>query len=451
MLTLFSSYNFGVITGLLLMPSFQSDMSTDNDSTSSALISALMAGAVIGAIFSGPLADTIGRKALMALGITIFIFGNVLQVGADDIDMMYGGRGVTGHNIHGDQSELAPKHMRGRLISIQQFAIALGICLSYWLDYLFVNVNGSTGWRLALGLQLIPAVICLMGLILFIPQSPRHSIDKQRPEEALKTLSKIRGDGTINHNDVLMEYSEMKQNITFEHKLFHDHKYRRLFYPGPENNRRRLLLGMSVQIFQQLTGVNALLVFAPQIFRATGLPGRDAALFANGISGSINLLATIPAMIFGSLGWIYPAELYSQGVRAKALGISTASNWLFTFAVLQVTPIMLQNIHWKTYLLFSIMCLIIAVVVHSYFPETNGKSLEEVDLIFSCGFNYYDVDVHHPQTAAAALAQMEKVQKKNKDIYQFPFTPEQTILSQHPRSHVPTNHIASQSSCIQSV
>jgi hypothetical protein len=74
---------------------------------------------------------------------------------------------------------------------------------------------------------------------------------------------------------------------------------------------------------------------------------------------------------WGTLGWIYPTELYSQGVRAKALGISTASNWLFTLAVLQLSPIMLEYIHWVTYLLFSIFCLIIALVVHNYFPETN--------------------------------------------------------------------------------
>ena len=74
---------------------------------------------------------------------------------------------------------------------------------------------------------------------------------------------------------------------------------------------------------------------------------------------------------WGSLGWIYPAELYSQGVRAKALGISTASNWLFTYAVLQLTPIMLQKIYWRTYVIFSVMCLVIAVIVHFYFPETN--------------------------------------------------------------------------------
>ncbi|KAI8098349.1 general substrate transporter [Gilbertella persicaria] len=414
--------------------------------------------------------------------------------------------------------------MRGRLMSIQQFAITLGTAVSYWLSYAFVDASESTGWRLTLGLQLVPAFICLIGLLLFIPQSPRHSIDKNYPAEALETLSKIRGDGTKTHTAVLMEFTEMKQNISFEHKLFKDHKYKRIFSNGPEHNLKRLLLGMAVQIFQQFTGVNALLVYAPQIFEATGIRGRDASLVANGLSGSINLLATIPAMIFidrwgrrptmiigailcsvcigvmailagvhnyafastseflttaetatantgksgnplillfdtsgstiaflivmyfcvafysctwGTLGWIYPTELYSQGVRAKALGISTASNWLFTYAVLQLTPIMLQNIYWRTYVLFSVACLMIAVIVHYEFPETNGKSLEEVDLIFSGKFGSFDTDVHHPQTAAAALAQMEKVQQKNRDLYRFPFTPERTAFTNHHTARIP--------------
>lgn len=94
---------------------------------------------------------------------------------------------------------------------------------------------------------------------MIIPESPRHSIDKKHTTEALITLSKIRGDGTTTHNDVLMEFVEMRQNITFEHKIFKNDKYKRLFLSGPEDNRRRLLFGMAVQIFQQLTGVNAIL------------------------------------------------------------------------------------------------------------------------------------------------------------------------------------------------
>jgi MFS family permease len=109
----------------------------------------------------------------------------------------------------------------------------------------------------------------------------------------------------------------------------------------------------------------------------TGKSGNPLFLFFDADRSTIAFLivmyicVAVYSCTWGTLGWIYPAELYSQGVRAKALGISTASNWLFTYAVLQLTPIMLKKIQWRTYLLFSIMCLIIAAVVHWYFPETN--------------------------------------------------------------------------------
>ncbi|KAF7728857.1 hypothetical protein EC973_005483 [Apophysomyces ossiformis] len=125
------------------------------------------------------------------------------------------------------------------------------------------------------------------------------------------------------------------------------------------------------------------------------------------------------AVSWGPAGWIYPTELYSQGVRAKALGITTAANWLFNFVILQVSPVMLNRIQWKMYVVFSVFCAFVALAVYGFFPETMGKSLEEVDLIFSCNVNYYDVNVHHPQTAAAALAQMERSQLQNEHHFTF--------------------------------
>ncbi|KAI9246766.1 hypothetical protein BY458DRAFT_465713 [Sporodiniella umbellata] len=527
------------MTGVILMPSFQHDIPGVDETTNGIMISSLMAGAFFGSLFSGPLADTIGRKALMALGTIIFIFGNVLQVGADDLKTIYGGRAITGVSmgmislvVPLYQSEIAPKVMRGRLMSVQQFAMTFGMALSYWIVYGFVDMPDTlaSGWRLAISLQLIPALICLVGVLLCIPESPRYSVYNKHTHEALITLSKIRGDGSTTHNDVLMEFIEIKQNITFEHNIFPNDKYKRLFLRSPENNRRRLLIGMAVQIFQQLIGVSAILLFAPQIFQAAGLKGRDTALFANGLSGSINLLATIPAIFFidkwgrrptmilgavfcgvctgimailsglhgygyglsitggtgnnpsmsatpdtiqknplvtlfdsgaptigflvvmytyvaiysltwGTLGWVYPAELYTQGVRAKALGISTAANWLFTYAVFQLTPIMLERVEWRTYILFCVLCIVIAITVHLCFPETNGKSLEEIDLIFGCRFNYYDVNVHHPQTAAEALSQMEKIQQTDKNVYRFPFTPDRAFIKRpHKRASLLPTH-----------
>lgn len=143
------------------------------------------------------------------------------------------------------------------------------------------------------------------------------------------------------------------------------------------------------------------------------------------------------AYSWGPVGWIYPAELYPQrkskessgkkkgvvymakinlstGLRAKALGITTAANWLFNFAISQLAPAMLSGIHWGTYLVFAIFCAIMAFIVWLEFPETKGKSLEEIDLIFSGQLKDDDLGVHHPATAAAALAQLERIKFSEK-------------------------------------
>ncbi|KAG0176174.1 hypothetical protein DFQ28_008153 [Apophysomyces sp. BC1034] len=162
---------------------------------------------------------------------------------------------------------------------------------------------------------------------------------------------------------------------------------------------------------------------ASQSFHAATDVNSKLLISANGPSIAFLVMSYIYvasyAVSWGPAGWIYPTELYSQGVRAKALGITTAANWLFNFVILQIAPIMFSTIQWKTYVVFGVFCACIALAVYGFFPETMGKSLEEVDLIFSCNFNYYDVNVHHPQTAAAALAQMERSQLQNEHHFTF--------------------------------
>ncbi|KAI9319200.1 general substrate transporter, partial [Dichotomocladium elegans] len=395
-----------------------------------------------------------------------------------------------------DQSEIAPKEMRGRIVSIQQFAITLGICAAYWVDYGVLDLKGSSSWRLALGLPLIPAFIYL-AITFGLPRSPRYLVYKHNDQKALESLAVTRGDGSTNHPDVLMEYIEIKQSIRFEEKYGSKH-YCRLFQKGPENNLKRLILGMAAQIFQQLTGASTLFLYAPGLFQASGIKGRHSALLANGISGVINLIFTIPPMIYidhwgrrptliagsifccactvvmtviasvtgladavlttlandeinsveegeplaytspnnasigflvmmylfiacyamtwGPAGWIYPTELYSQDIRAQALGLTTAANWLFNFGVTQLSPLMFLSIHWKTFVIYAVLCAVSSYVVYKYFPETMGKSLEEIDLIFSGNFNFYDLNVHHPQTAAAALSQLDRIRARNPTV-----------------------------------
>ncbi|KAL1929611.1 hypothetical protein VTP01DRAFT_1749, partial [Rhizomucor pusillus] len=495
-------YELGILTGVYSMDSFQTQVDVQNKST--ALTSSLMAGAFVGALASGPLANFIGRRGIVCFGLVLFLLGGILQTGADEIGKIYAGRAVSGlcvgmlsMAVPLYHSEIAPKHLRGRLISIQQFAITLGICVAAWVDYGFSEVASSASWRIPFGLPLTVALVYLIGSLL-IPRSPRFLIDKHMDGEALHVLSLVRGDGTSDHPQVLMEYIEIKQSILFEEKFKPKH-YWTLFRKGPDNNRKRLLLGMGVQIFQQLTMINALLLYAPALYQAAGIRGRQSVLLANGINSIVNLVFTIPPIIFidrwgrrpimiigsiiccisviimtiisaitgladtisiihnveksqsaaaqgaatgadskdaivflvmmyvfiasfactwGPIGWIYPTELYSQDVRAQALGITTAANWLFNFGVTQLTPIMFNNIQWKAFVVYDCFLFVMPFIVYRYFPETMGKSLEEVDLIFTCNFNYYDVNVHHPQTAAAALVQMGR-RRRQTDL---PFT-----------------------------
>ncbi|KAI9018127.1 hypothetical protein CLU79DRAFT_761851 [Phycomyces nitens] len=522
-------YNFGVLTGVLAMPQFLEDMEfstmgqAEQQRQGSLLISTMMAAAFLGSLAAGPLADLIGRKGLTLLGTTIFVFGDVLQVGADSIAMVYGGRVMTGTSVGMisvvvplckykqehlskyntltfavDQSEIAPKEMRGRLVSTIQLSSGLGMGIAYWIDYAGLKVDGSMAWRLPFGLQLIPAIIFFVGM-LATPESPRYLVQKQQDRRAIEVLATIRGDGTRDHPDVLMEFTEIKQSITYERQhTSGDYWY--LFKRGNDNNQRRLLLGMAVQIFQQLTGVNAILLYAPMLFETTGASGGNATLFANGISGIINCVSAIPPLVimdrwgrrptlvtgsiicsmclivmsiisgihgsvepndsakptgsladessltllaldgtgytiafmvtmyvyifsygcsWGPAGWAYPTELYSQGVRAKALGITSAASWIATFAVIQLSPFILNQVQWKFYTIYAVICAVLALVIYKYLPETMGKSLEEVDLIFTCDFNTYDHAVHHPQTAAEALERLEHMHNKQSHLFNF--------------------------------
>jgi hypothetical protein len=123
---------------------------------------------------------------------------------------------------------------------------------------------------------------------------------------------------------------------------------------------------------------------------------------------------TFFALSWGPIGWIYPAEIYPQMIRANAMGVTTSCSYLFNLFVSLVSPIMFRDIRWGTYLFFALMCVIMAIVVHRCFPETRGRSLEEIQLIFSGALIDQRPDAHHPATAAEALLHLEQIQHKDK-------------------------------------
>ncbi|KAI8099293.1 uncharacterized protein BX664DRAFT_368192 [Halteromyces radiatus] len=501
-------YNFNVVAIVVGMPLFQEDI---GEVSQIRIYSGAMAlGAAAGAVVGGILADRMGRKQSMIVSGIVFLVGSFFQTGGNNQALILVGRVITGLSVGVFTmlvplyiSEIAPKNLRGRLITIHQFAITVGILCASWICYGTIKIPNDTSWRLPIGIQMIPCLVMVI-LVCFIPESPRYLMYRHHDVAALNVLAKIHGDGSASHPEVYMEYISIKQTIAYERTFTDFRRYSRLLSKAPENNGRRLLLGILTQSFQQLTGINPILVFATHILQSIGLSGAYSSLFANAIGATVNTIFTIPAIFFidrigrrramligsgtlcicliimsvlsiitstisrsdfydstsegplfdnsaipvmqqarnqaiafiaieyffvivfavtwGPLGWIYISELYGQGVRAKALSISTSFGWLLNFAVFEFSTPMFVNIKGHSYIVFACCCAAITLVVYFYFPETKGKSLEEIDLIFGSDIGYYDVNSHHPQTAAATLLHMEKIQKKNANMYPFPLS-----------------------------
>ncbi|CAF1650685.1 unnamed protein product, partial [Didymodactylos carnosus] len=212
------------------------------------------------------------------------------------------------------QSELASKEVRGRLISLQQFAITIGIAVSFWINFGTSKMQGSISWRLPLFLQLVPGIILGVG-ILFFPFSPRWLVSQNRDDEAIIVLARIRSDGDTNNPQVQEEYGEIKAEIETE-KEVSVNSYAKLLQPPI---RRRLVLGVLIQIFQQLTGINAVMYYAPKIFKQAGLSDNSVSLLATGITGVVNVCATIPAILWIDTWGRRPTMIYGAAVMALSM------------------------------------------------------------------------------------------------------------------------------------
>ncbi|KAJ2957366.1 hypothetical protein NQZ79_g6916 [Umbelopsis isabellina] len=307
-------YDQGVISGVLhFMSTFPL-----NPTEKGFVVAILELGCWAGAWIAGYFADKIGRKFTIVLGTVVFLLGASLQAGAQNIGFLFGGRFVCGLSIGIlsmvvplYQSEISPPEIRGSLVALQQFAITVGILISFWIDYGTSTIDSDVQWRLPLALQLIIGIILGVG-ILFFPFSPRWLMAQHRETEALKVLTRLRH-LPPDHPLVQEEWREIKAIVEFDRQVERDRYpqyanggsrarfmiglggYRDLFRKGIF---KRLWLGCALQFFQQFTGINAIIYYAPTIFQSIGLSGTSVPLLATGIVGVVNVLCTIPAVLF---------------------------------------------------------------------------------------------------------------------------------------------------------
>lgn len=292
------------------------------------LTAILELGAWIGTLLSGFLAESISRKYGILVATTVFVIGVIIQATAQTSTYhgILGGRFITGMGVGSlamivpiYNSEVAPPEVRGALVALQQLAITFGIMISFWIDYGTNYIGGTTlgeqkdaAWLVPVCLQLFPALVLFVGMI-FMPFSPRWLIHHDREGEARKNLADLRG-LPEDHELVELEFLEIKAQSLFEKRSVAE-MFPHLREPTNWNifklqfvaigalfktmpMFRRVIVASVTMFFQQWTGINAILYYAPQIFQGLGLSGTETSLLATGVVGIAMFIATIPAVLY---------------------------------------------------------------------------------------------------------------------------------------------------------
>ncbi|KAK9480889.1 general substrate transporter [Lipomyces japonicus] len=344
-------------------------------------------------------------------------------------------------------SEVAPRNLRGRLGTAYGFSIFFGIMVSYWVDYgceQGLSEAGHLQWRVPMGLQLVPGALLFVGAI-FIRESPRWLIKVGRRDKGLDNLCYIRM-AHAEDAELQQEFQDICFNTDEEAKLSHGVTIKEILAP---QYRMRVLIGFTVMVAQQFSGTNALTYYAPLLFNTLGLTGTSSSLFATGVYGIVKtvfsmlfllflaeragrrlplfigalamsatmlvvgftLVAKPPAagadspssssvamivmiylfcvsysMSWGPIPFTYVSEIYPNRIREYCVAMGLATQWAFNYCISRIVPLAIQNIGWRTFLMFGIFNLVIAVFVFLVLRETSGVALEHMDQVFSTGF-----------------------------------------------------------------
>jgi len=427
-------YDTGVIAGAIgflevhfnLDPSFQKGWVA-----ASALI-----GCTIGVSFAGLLSDWLGRKKTLIVAAILFFISAVGTALPRNITMfvifrIIGGVGVGAASITSPMyiAEISPARIRGRMVSVNQFAIVTGFLVVYLVNY-FIALQGTEswnlqyGWRWMFGSEALPALLLLV-LLFFVPESPRWLAKYGRRQKALAVLSRVGGRA---HGQ--RELESIEDAIAHESSSLGQ-----LFRPGM---RILLVIGIVLAVLQQVTGINVFLYFGAEIFKKMG-SGTHAALLKEVIVGVVNLTFTViaiwtvdrlgrrPLMLIGSAGmgiclaamglagylqrttgiwllvfilgyiacfalsvgpvtWVILSEIFPTRIRGRAMGVATVFLWLAnyvvtqTFTIMDENPWLLEKFHRAfPFWLYGIFCIALLAFVWRFVPETKGKTLEEIE------------------------------------------------------------------------
>ena len=322
-------YDSGIISSTIAQPYFIDYMGTPTESEKGGIVSAFTGGAILGALSISYLADHLGRKKTVFVGAVISTIGCALQGGAVNIPMIIAGRLIAGVAV-GLLSALVPMYCseiatsedRGKLSGLLQFMLSWGFFAAQWIGYGCFRVDSPFQWRFPLSFQVVPGLI-MAGGVWFMSESPRWLVEKGRYEEAQLTLSNLHGNG---HNQEFLdlEFREIRDTIIAE-KTVAVRSWGEML--SRASWRKRLALGMGIQAFGQLSGINVINYYGPQIYKLLGID-TGPALMIIGISGSLSIIyCAIGLWLLDRIGRIKPLIASASGMALALLVNSILSKY----------------------------------------------------------------------------------------------------------------------------
>ncbi|KAF3105170.1 High-affinity glucose transporter rgt2 [Orbilia oligospora] len=445
-------YDTGTIGGILGMDYWIKEFARDehengrkfiSSADKSLIVSILSVGTFFGALLSAQVADYFGRKHGLMISSVVFTIGVIFQTAATEIIILVVGRliaglgvGLLSAQVPMYQSETSPKWIRGAIVGSYQLAITIGLLLASCANQGTHERQDTGSYRIPLSIQFVWALILFFGMML-LPETPRFLIKRNRFDDAAKSLSTLRR-LPLDHPEIIAELNEIKANHEYEMSIGQT-SYKKLLSNQSGFLRKRLLTGVGIQVFQQLSGANFIFYYGTTFFQSAGIKN---SFVVSLITNCVNVVSTLPGLwlvdnwgrrnllLFGAAGmsicqlivaivgtvsqsqaahntlvafvciyifffasspvaWVVTGEIFPLKARAKGLSITTAANWLLNWAIGYATPYMVDsgpgnaNLGAKVFFVWGSFCALSFAFVWAFIYETKGFTLEQVDEIYA--------------------------------------------------------------------
>ena len=415
-------FDFAVISGALPFLKIQFGL---NEYWEGFTTGCLALGAIIGCLIAGGVAEKYGRRYGLLTAASIFAISSIGMATANNLTLFIFARFVAGIGVGMASmlsplyiAEVTPSHIRGRMVAINQLTIVIGILVTNLVNY-SLRDNGTEAWRWMFGLGVIPSTLFIIG-VLWLPESPRWLLQVGKRDKAQKILNKIGGG-----NYAAESLISMDRTIIAHSKISYKSIFGKAVFPA-------VLIGMGLAVFQQLCGINVVFNYTSVLFESIGF-SKDDQLLETVFIGAINLIFTIlamllvdklgrkPLMLIGAGGlailyviianllgvrsanvswfllaaiglyatslapvtWVLISEIFPNKVRAAAISVAVLCLWAAYFMLTFTFPILYSKLQDKTFYIYAVVCVAGFLFVWLKVKETKGKTLEEMEGIFT--------------------------------------------------------------------